>query len=634
MIQPSQWLRNAKTSTSAVALSFVLCAGIAGCRSAGDVNHQPTSAPATDSLLPVPDPLVVAAPGLDEFDDALGSVFVGPVPPNDGDAEYDEIPNTSSPTTTNARPSIGTSNGSLNDEPIEPLIAESEVGSNDKSTASDESDVDSKASTLEKSERTTNANIAGSTPAQSELAESLRTVDGGSPADRDAAPLERIDSAIASDLVAAPMPEIKPSSTEDAAAPKAIESRPLFGQYTNSDNDEVGRSNSEPVSNKSTTNQLFPTQPKGESTVEPTGKRDAVPALTIDDFDSASETKESAGETQVVPSVPLLELPELDFSKPTTQPAPTTDAEAAVSESGRDRTVARAEIDVTDRTSAESNVSRKLIPELVATIDGEVHRLAIAKDGRIFVSHATGISVIGLDGAVSQFSTHGATKGLIVFDGGAVICDAEQRAIIRLNESGSMARSLGSKSDGYFLRSPNSIVADGSGGFYFSDPGYARIRNAIGKVHYIDAKGEVTLAVRKLAFPEGVALTRDGSTLLVAEGQENIIAAFQILSPGVVGPKRVFCKLPQKDANDLDDFVTGLCVAANGEVYVAHHGMQQVEVISSEGEWQSSINLPGTTVIDVAVAEGVDDPALIVIGQRQNHHKGQIWRVSFDNEND
>ena len=610
-----------------MALSLVLCAGIVGCRSAGDVNHQPNSAPATDSLLPVPDPLVVAAPGLDEPDDALGCVFVAPVPPNDGDAEYDEIPNTSTPTTTNARSSKGTSNGSLNDEPIEPLIAESEVGSNDKSTASD-------ASRLEKSERTTNANIAGSTPAQSELAESLRTVGGGSPANRDAAPLEPIDSAVASDRVAAPLPEIKPSSTEDAASPRAIESQPPFDQDTSSDTDEVGRRDSVPINKNSTTNPLFPIQPKGESRVEPTGKRDAEPVLTIDDFDATSETKDSASKTQVVPHVPALELPELDFSRPTTQPAGAAETEAAVAESGRDRTVARAAFGATDRTSAESNVSRKLIPELVATINGEVHRLAIANDGRIFVSHATGISVIGLDGVVSQFSTHGATKSLIVFAGGAVVCDAEQRAIIRLDESGSMARSLGSKSDGYFLRSPNSIVADGSGGFYFSDPGYARIRNAIGKVHYIDATGEVKLVVRKLAFPEGVALTRDGSTLLVAEGQENQIAAFQILAPGVVGPKKVFCKLPQKDANDLDDFVTGLCVAANGEVYVAHHGMQQVEVISSEGEWRSSINLPGTTVIDVAVAEGVDDPALIVIGQRQNHHKGQIWRVSFDNEND
>ena len=59
-----------------------------------------------------------------------------------------------------------------------------------------------------------------------------------------------------------------------------------------------------------------------------------------------------------------------------------------------------------------------------------------------------------------------------------------------------------------------------------------------------------------------------------------------VQSPGKVGPRRVFAKLPEKDpaAGQIDNQPDGMCLDAAGNLYVAHYGMKQVQVLDPTGK--------------------------------------------------
>ena len=83
---------------------------------------------------------------------------------------------------------------------------------------------------------------------------------------------------------------------------------------------------------------------------------------------------------------------------------------------------------------------------------------------------------------------------------------------------------------------PTTLVFDAHGGFYFTDPAYAK-REGVqsGHVYYAFADGT---GVKRLQyyfyFPNGIALNPDGSTLYVNESLTSRIWAIPIESPGVL----------------------------------------------------------------------------------------------------
>ena len=264
----------------------------------------------------------------------------------------------------------------------------------------------------------------------------------------------------------------------------------------------------------------------------------------------------------------------------------------------------------------------------IASFGGTADGIVFDSEGTAFVSHRDSISKVKLDGEVTHWAKKGAPRGhAILRDGTHLICDASERAVLHLDKDGKLIRKVVTKSDDFFLRAPNDLVVDAGGGFYFTDPGYARIRNAIGKVHYAAADGTVSVVAEKLAFPEGIALSTDGTKLFVAESQNNRVVAFEVLSPGELGPVEVFCKLPGSESGDSDNFVDGLAVDREGRLYVAHRGMSRIEVIGPDGDWQTSFACPDTIVKNLAFSR--DYSKLFVTGTDRKHRGGQLLIIDF-----
>jgi gluconolactonase len=207
-------------------------------------------------------------------------------------------------------------------------------------------------------------------------------------------------------------------------------------------------------------------------------------------------------------------------------------------------------------------------------------------DGAGYISHGEVITRFTPDGKHAVWAKTGAPNGhKILADGSHLVCDASRHAVVKLDKDGKIVGNASAECDGQPLRGPNDLTLDAkNGGFYFTDPGGSDDKKPIGTVHYVDAQGKTHLVAKGLAFPNGIVLRPDGKTLLLAESKKNRVLAYDVMAPGKVGPLKVFADLPTKEGEQVDNQPDGMCLDADGNLYVAHYGMKQVQVLSPTGE--------------------------------------------------
>ena len=235
---------------------------------------------------------------------------------------------------------------------------------------------------------------------------------------------------------------------------------------------------------------------------------------------------------------------------------------------------------------------RVVLPEAEAVQPVEIVRtndysegVVIDHEGKIYFSHGRVITVVTPEGKHRVWAETGEPNGhKILADGTHLVCDATHHAVLRLDAEGNMLEPASTECEGKPLKGPNDLTLDPEGGFYFTDPEGTGLSNPIGTVHYVDPEGATHLVAGGLAYPNGIVLTPDRKRLLVAESQKNRILLYQVLSPGKVGPLQVFAELPSREGEQIDNQPDGICLDAAGNLYVAHYGMRQVQVLDPEGK--------------------------------------------------
>ncbi len=205
-------------------------------------------------------------------------------------------------------------------------------------------------------------------------------------------------------------------------------------------------------------------------------------------------------------------------------------------------------------------------------------------DGHGYISHEDRVTKFTLDGKTTTFAVTGNPNGhKILPDGTHLLCDGTGRVVLKLAADGTVIGPA-SKGDEVPLRGPNDISLDlANDAFYFTDPGDATKENPVGTVRYV-RDGKTTVVADGLAYPNGIVLTPDGQRLLVAESRENRVLEYPVVGPGKLGERRVFAELPTKTGEQVDNQPDGMCLDAAGNLYVAHYGMGQVQVLDPSGK--------------------------------------------------
>ena len=112
-------------------------------------------------------------------------------------------------------------------------------------------------------------------------------------------------------------------------------------------------------------------------------------------------------------------------------------------------------------------------------------------------------------------------------------------------------------------------IVDAKGRFYVGDIGYNFFDPANQPVDTcvivkVEPDGSAMVVADQLKFPNGMVITPDGKTLIVAECMANRLTAFDIDASGQLGQRRVWAQFPD------DVHPDGICLDAEGAVWLAN----------------------------------------------------------------
>ncbi len=132
----------------------------------------------------------------------------------------------------------------------------------------------------------------------------------------------------------------------------------------------------------------------------------------------------------------------------------------------------------------------------------------------------------------------------------------------------------------------NEIVVDGRGNAYvnggtFDPPGQ---KTASGVIAIVKPDGSARQVADDIAFPNGMAVTPDNSTLIIAESHGKKLTAFDITDDGGLSRQRVWA--------DLGDGVPdGICIDADGAVWYGDVPNKRCVRVREGGEVLQTVNL-------------------------------------------
>jgi sugar lactone lactonase YvrE len=98
----------------------------------------------------------------------------------------------------------------------------------------------------------------------------------------------------------------------------------------------------------------------------------------------------------------------------------------------------------------------------------------------------------------------------------------------------------------------------------------------------VDADGSVYVAATDLHFPNGMVITPDGKTLIVAETLAMRLTAFDIGTDGSLSNRRVWATLGMRAPD-------GICLDANGHVWIANAIAPECVLVAPGGEITATV---------------------------------------------
>jgi sugar lactone lactonase YvrE len=145
-------------------------------------------------------------------------------------------------------------------------------------------------------------------------------------------------------------------------------------------------------------------------------------------------------------------------------------------------------------------------------------------------------------------------------DGRLLVVSGQEGLLLRREPHGSLVPHA--DLTGLSLYPWNEIVVDGRGNTYVNSIGFDFMGGqdpAPGIIALVTPDGSVRQVAEGLAFPNGMVVTPDNATLIVAESFTSTLSAFTIADDGGLSLRRVWA--------DLESGGDGICLDADGAVW-------------------------------------------------------------------
>jgi gluconolactonase len=246
---------------------------------------------------------------------------------------------------------------------------------------------------------------------------------------------------------------------------------------------------------------------------------------------------------------------------------------------------------------------------------------AFDKDGNLYFvdSFVSAIVKVTPAGEASEFFNTGGIPAGLAFhpDGSLYVADEGEaiHGIMRIAPDGTSGEIVVNTYEGAPLNGANDLVFDAAGVLYFSDPW----DSPSGGFYRYFPDGTLERLDTGLQFPNGVALSREGDAVILAESGLNRLLRYAIGSDGAVGPREIWTTL------DGAHFPDGMDFDERGDLYVAHYGAGHVDIVDPTGATVEQIVVPGAEVTNVAF--GGEDNKTLVITNVTSH---AVYRVRMN----
>lgn len=220
---------------------------------------------------------------------------------------------------------------------------------------------------------------------------------------------------------------------------------------------------------------------------------------------------------------------------------------------------------------------------------------------------------------IMPYSNEPGSNGLTVSRDGKYLlaCEHGDRRITKMPLAGKGGKfTLADNWDGKRFNSPNDLVEAKSGNIYFTDPPYGLpdfVDDKSREIEYfgvykISPDRKVTLEIKDLVRPNGVALSPDHKTLYVAQSDvKAYIMSYPINSDGSVGKGKLLFDASYLNQQGLHGAPDGLKVDQNGNIFTTGPG--GVLILSPEGKLLGRIETGAATA---NLAWGEDGSTLFI----------------------
>jgi sugar lactone lactonase YvrE len=125
----------------------------------------------------------------------------------------------------------------------------------------------------------------------------------------------------------------------------------------------------------------------------------------------------------------------------------------------------------------------------------------------------------------------------------------------------------------------NDMVVDREGNAYIGNYGFdvndPAVEPQFAPIIMVNAAGEAVSVAHGLAFPSGLAITPDDSTLIVAESSAARLTAFTITLEGLLVERRIWAEFDKMGlvVDQNRTIPDGICLDAEGAVWMASPGI-------------------------------------------------------------
>lgn len=267
-------------------------------------------------------------------------------------------------------------------------------------------------------------------------------------------------------------------------------------------------------------------------------------------------------------------------------------------------------------------MSDRAVIQVAADIPGSEGPLVTA-DGRIFVvaPRVGEVREILPDGRQRVVvRTGGIPAGLQLHRDGSIWIADMKRGILRLGGDGGVTEEV-TAWQGRPVPGCNDCSFDGDGHLYFTAPEGSSADRPIGQVFCRLASGRVVRLDGGFAFCNGIAVTEDNRTVIVAETFTKRLWGYRLSGPGEVAEKFLFGTLPGAHRGGPD----GIEFDARGRLLATNFGAGTLEVFRPCGRWESAIPLPFENPSNLHFA-GPGSRGLLIT----EHTACGLWRTEWE----